>query len=85
MSEERIEQQLYDIDCNLNGIAGVLERIANAIERMAPQGNEREHIALQIYSANTIGADAAFEYADEWLEERDRQRAQAAANAQPTI
>ena len=78
MSEERIEQQLYDIDCNLSNIATILDRLATALERMAPQGSEREQVALRVYSANVIGADSAFEYADEWIAERDRQRAKQA-------
>jgi hypothetical protein len=75
MSHERIEQQLYDIDNNLSNIATILDRIATVLESIAPQGSERERIALGIYSANTIGADAAFEYADEWLAELHEQRA----------
>ena len=82
MSEER---ELYEIRYLMECAVPILDRIAVALEKLATQGSEREQIALRIYSANTIGADAAFEYADEWLEERDRQRAQAAANAQPTI
>ena len=74
MSEERIEQQLYDIDCNLNGIAGTLERIANALERMAPQGSERERIALQLWVTLDVEAEASFRHADNWIAERDRQR-----------
>ena len=85
MSHERIEQQLYDMDCNLNGIAGVLERIANALERMAPPGRDQEQVALRLYANAEVDAERAFKYAAEWILERDRQRAQAEANAQPTI
>ena len=70
MSEERIEHQLYDIDCTLH-------KILEALQQLAPRGSERERIALRIYSAHAIGAATAFEWADEWLAERDKQRAQA--------
>ena len=63
MSEETggIEGQLYGIWGNLSDIAKTLDRIATALERMAPQGSEREQVALRVYSANVIGADSAFD------------------------
>ena len=71
MSEER---ELYEIRHQMECIYSLLERLAEAL---LPKGSEREQIALRIYSANTIAADTAFEWADEWLAERDKQRAQA--------
>ena len=62
-----IINQLYEID-------STLRRAAAALEKLAPQGSEREQVALRVYSANVIGADSAFEYADEWIAERDKQR-----------
>ena len=75
MGEER---ELYEIRHQLECILDVLQRLAMAAEKLVPRGSEREQIALRIYSANTVGADAAFEYADEWLAERDKQRGQQA-------
>ena len=67
--------ELRDIAYHVECLAAAVERIEKAL---VSQGSEREHIALRIYSANTIGADTAFEYADEWIAERDKQRAQQA-------
>ena len=74
MSEER---ELYEIRYLMECAVPILDRIATALEKLAPQGSEREQIAVRVYAANTIGADTAFEYADEWIAERDKQRAQA--------
>ena len=82
MSEER---ELYKLRYQAECIVPILDRIATALERMAPQGSEREQIALRVYCQNTIGADTAFEYADEWIAERNKQRAQAEPDAQPTV
>ena len=71
MSEER---ELYEIRHQMECMFSTLERIATALEKLAPQGSEREQVALRVYSANVIGADSAFEYADEWIAERDKQR-----------
>ena len=80
MSEDMggVEQQLYDIDCTLMRAVDNLERIANALERMAPQGSERELIALQLWTTLDVELEASFRHADRWIEERDRQRAQQA-------
>lgn len=76
-THEVIEQIAKNI-ATLEDLDETLERIATALERMAPQGSEREQVALRVYSANVIGADSAFEYADEWIAERDGQRAKQA-------
>ena len=77
MSEETggIEGQLYGIWGNLSDIAKTLERIATALERMAPEGSEREQIALRLFIRDPyIGAEPCFRHADKWIAERDRQR-----------
>ena len=71
MSEDRIEHQLYDIDCTLH-------KILEALQQLAPRGSERERIALQLFTTAEVVAERSFEYADEWIAERDRQRAQQA-------
>ena len=76
MSEER---ELYEIRYLMECAVPILERIAVALEKLAPQGSEREQIALQVYTRlEDIMEDRAFECADAWLAERDRQRAQQA-------
>ena len=69
MSEERIEHQLYDIDCTLH-------KILEALQQLAPQGAERERIALGLYTTLDVEAEASFRHADGWIAERDKQRAQ---------
>ena len=69
MSEERIEHQLYDIDCTLH-------KILEALQQLAPQGTERELIALQLWTTLDVEAEASFRHADGWIAERDKQRAQ---------
>ena len=80
MSDEigGVEGQLYDIDCTLMRAVDNLERIANALERMAPQGSEREQIALQSFLRCGGNPQEGFRSADWFLEERDKQRAQQA-------
>ena len=76
MSEER---ELYEIRYLMECAVPILDRIAVALEKLAPQGSEREQIALQVYTRlEDIMEDRAFECADAWLAERDRQRAQQA-------
>jgi hypothetical protein len=69
---------ILGVERALEEIGTTLHKIFTLLEQHAPQGSERERIALKVYSVNTIGADTAFEYADEWIAERDRQRAKQA-------
>ena len=75
MSETR---ELYEIKHEIERITPILDRIAVALEKLAPQGSEREQIALRLFiHAPNVEAEASFYHADAWIEERDRQRAQA--------
>ena len=71
MSEDRIEHQLYDIDCTLH-------KILEALQQLAPRGSERERIALQLWTTLDVELEASFRHADGWIAERDRQRAKQA-------
>ena len=82
MSETR---ELYEIKHKIDHVVKVLERLATAAEKLAPQGDERELIALQLWTTLDVEAEASFRNADGWIAERNRQRAQAEANAQPPV
>ena len=66
-----IINQLYEID-------STLRRAAAALEKLAPHGSEREQIALQLWVTLDVEAEASFRHADNWIAERDRQRAKQA-------
>ena len=75
MSEER---ELYELRYQMECITPILERIATALEKLAPQGSEREQIALQSFLHCGGNPQEGFRSADWFLEERDKQRAQQA-------
>ena len=76
MSEER---ELYEIRHQNEFVLPILDRIAAALEKLAPKGSERELIALRIYTLlEDVMEDRSFECADAWIAERDKQRAQQA-------
>ena len=76
MSEER---ELYEIRYLMECAIPILERIAVALEKLAPQGSERERIATGLFVQNSeISTEDAFDQADLWIAERDKQRAQQA-------
>ena len=75
MSEER---ELYEIRYLMECAVPILDRIAVALEKLDPQGSEREQIALRLWTTLDVEAEASFRHADGWIAERDRQRAQAA-------
>ena len=76
MSEER---ELYEIRYLMECAVPILERIAVALEKLAPRGSEREQIALEMYTLlEDVMEDRSFECADAWIAERDKQRAQQA-------
>ena len=75
MSEER---ELYEIRYLMECAVPILERIAVALEKLAPQGSERERIALRLWTTLDVEAEASFRHADGWIAERDRQRTQQA-------
>ena len=75
MSEER---ELYEIRYLMECAIPILERIAVALEKLAPQGSEREQIALRLWTTLDVEVEASFRHADRWIEERDRQRTQQA-------
>ena len=73
MSEER---ELYEIRHQNEFVLPILDRIAAALEKLAPKGSERELIALRIYTLlEDVMEDRSFECADAWMKERDKQRA----------
>lgn len=73
MSEER---ELYELRYQVECMVPIMERIATALEKLAPQGSERERIALQfcLLSTGTCTSEWSFSMADHWLKERDLQR-----------
>ena len=76
MGEER---ELYEIRHQMECIFDVLQRLAAAAERLIPEGSERERIAMSLFVQNSaISTEDAFDQADLWIAERDRQRAQQA-------
>ena len=75
MSEER---ELYEIRHSLECMVPSVDRIANALESIHLRGSVREQIALRLFVQNsTISAKDSFDQADAWIQERDKQRAQA--------
>ena len=83
MSEER---ELYEIRFQLECMIPSLLCIATALERMIPQGDERERVAFGLFvNSEKLLPARCYELADQWIAERDKQRAQAEANAQPPI
>ena len=74
MSEER---ELYEIRYLMECAIPILDRIAVALEKLAPQGSERERIALQFCVHTEQTPEEAFRAADWFFAERDKQRAQA--------
>ena len=74
MSEER---ELYEIRYLMECAVPIFDRIAVALEKLAPQGSERERIAFRLYASGNNSAETAFHHADHWIAERDKQRAQA--------
>jgi hypothetical protein len=75
MSETR---ELYEIKHEIERITPILDRIARALEKLAPRGSERERIALQLWTTLDVEAEASFRHADGWIAERDKHRAQQA-------
>jgi hypothetical protein len=75
MGEER---ELYEIRHQLECIFDVLHRLAAAAERLIPEGNEQERIALQSFLHCGGNPQEGFRSADWFLEERNRQRAKQA-------
>jgi GTP cyclohydrolase III len=75
MSEER---ELYEIRYLMECAVPILERIAVALEKLAPHGSEREQIALQFCLHTEQTPEEALRAADWFLAERDKQRAQQA-------
>ena len=84
-----VEAQLYYIGHILNRIANAVERIEASLKRVSLQPaaesgedgrarsldqNERERIALQLWTTLDVEAEASFRHADGWIAERDRQR-----------
>jgi hypothetical protein len=65
---------ILGVERALEEIGTTLHKIFTLLEQHAPQGSEREQLALRIYTADGIGADVSFEHADEWIRERDKQR-----------
>lgn len=76
-THEVIEQIAKNI-ATLEDLNETLERIATAVEKLVPQGSERERIALRLWSTLDVEAEASFRHADGWIAERDKQRAQQA-------
>ena len=72
MSEERELHKLrYQAEC----IVPILDRIATALERIAPQGSEREQIAFGLFvNSEKLMPSRCYELADAWIAERDKQR-----------
>jgi hypothetical protein len=62
-----IINQLYEID-------STLRRAAAALEKLAPQGSERERVALQYFLHCVQNPQKAFQEADWFLAECDEQR-----------
>jgi Na+/phosphate symporter len=75
MSETR---ELYEIKHEIERITPILDRIARALEKLAPQGSERERIALRLWETLDVEVEASFRHADGWIAERDKQRAKQA-------
>ena len=65
--------ELRDIAYHVECLVAAVERIEKAL---APQGSERERIALQACVHAGESPEEAFRWADWFLQERDRQRAQ---------
>ena len=74
MSEER---ELYEIRYLMECAVPILDRIAVALEKLAPRGSERERVALQHFLHCVQNPQKAFRAADWFLAECDEQRAQA--------
>ena len=71
-----VESGLKAIDNRLAEIHKILQEMTNLLNHMALPGNEREQIAFHLFAHNTeIGAYTAFEQADGWIAERNKQRA----------
>ena len=75
MGEER---ELYEIRHLMECAIPILDRIAMALEKLAPHSSERERIALRLWETLDVEVEASFRHADRWIEERDRQRVQQA-------
>ena len=72
-------RELYEMRFQMECIVPILERIATALERMVPEGSEREQISLRFWTEfMDIMPDRCFALADKWIAERDKQRAQQA-------
>ena len=72
MSEER---ELYELRYQVECMVPIMERIATALEKLAPQGSEREQIALRLFvHLPKTMADRCYGLADMWIAERDKQR-----------
>lgn len=65
--------ELRDIAYHVECLVAAVERIEKAL---APQGSERERIALQfcLLSTGTCTSEWSFSMADHWIAERDLQR-----------
>ena len=74
--------ELRDIAYHVECLVAAVERIEKAL---VPPGNERERIALQFCLHGGESPEEGFRAADWFLDVRDKQRAQAEANAQPPI
>ena len=76
-THEVIEQIAKNIAalCDVNE---TLERIADALENLAPRESDREQVALRLFANAEVDAERSYEYADEWIAERNKQRAQQA-------
>ena len=71
-----VESGLKAIDNRLEEVNKILQEMATLLNRIAPQGSERERIALQLYvHVPMLNRGESFERADGWIAERDRQRA----------
>ena len=70
-----VESGLKAIDNRLAEIHKILQEMATLLNRIAPQGSERERIALQSFLHCGGNPQEGFRSADWFLEERNRQRA----------
>ena len=75
--------ELRDIAYHIECLVAAVERIEKAL---LPKGGEREQIAFGLFvSQDELWPERCYELADRWITERDKQRAEAAANAQPPV
>lgn len=70
-----VKNGLKAIDNRLEEVNKILQEMKSLLDRIAPQGSEREQIAMGIFTTGDFDSVESFDLADAWIQERDRQRA----------